>query len=239
MCSYVSMCRRLPDAAKRRRVVKTLINISLHLHFNSISTFTFMIRLLLITTFLNLCSTSFCQQNFLAIKKGNKTIGRYWQGQLFSFQDQNKQWQKGRIVRVDKDSFFIKPEIVYYYLMGTDTVHLFTARYAFSDVYAIPKKGIILHHKNGRFEISREGGHLHFYWVKSGWLFRAAGAGYAALNTINTISDDKFTLKDGRLAAAGGVFLLGVLLKRLYSPVIRIRNQYRLENVQLGLHPAE
>ena len=123
--------------------------------------------------------------------------------------------------------------VVQYGLMGSDTFHYSVLGFAFSDVYAMPKKGYLIDYKDGHFHISPTGGHVHFYWIKSGFLFKIGGAGYAVVNVANGLINNNFTLKDGRLAIAAGVFLFGVLLKHVYKPVLRVRNKYHFEMVSL------
>ena len=118
--------------------------------------------------------------------------------------------------------------------MGTDTFHYPVKGFAISDVYAMPKKGYLIDYINGRFQISRSGGHVHWYWVKSGWVFRVGAAGYAALNLTNGLIQNNISINDGRIAIAAGVFLFGTILKHIYKPTLRLRNKYQLEMLNLS-----
>ena len=193
-----------------------------------------MTKPLLIALALFYCLAAHAQQNILLFKKGNKVIERFWKGKFISFQLKSKDWQKGEITRIENDSIYIRPTIVQYNMMGTDTFHFPPTGFALSDIHAMLKKGYILHYVNGHFEISRSGGHVHWYWVKSGWIFRVAAAGYAALYIINGLIDHDLSFNNGSLAIAGGVFLFGVLLKHIYKPTLRLRNKYHLEVVALS-----
>jgi hypothetical protein len=125
--------------------------------------------------------------------------------------------------------------IVQYSLFGTDTSHLNVLGFALSDIYAMPKRGYLIDYIDGRFQISRGGGHVHFYWVKSGAIFRYGAAGYATVNLINGVINDNFTSRDvGRLGAAAGVFLFGVLLKHTYKTTLRVRKKYHFEIIDLS-----
>jgi len=190
-----------------------------------------MIKLLPAILFLFYSSVGHSQQNMLAFKKGNKTIERFWKGNFIAFQLTNQEWRKGEITKIQNDSFFIRPMIIKYSLMATDTFHYAVIGFAFSDVYAMPKKGYLVDYVDGRFQISRSGGHVHWYWIKSGWIFRVGAVGYAALNLTNGLIENDFSIKDGRLAIAAGVFLFGTLLKHIYKPVLRLRNKNHLEMV--------
>jgi hypothetical protein len=176
-------------------------------------------------------SLAYCQQDILVFKKGNKEIKRYWVGAIVAIQLKDKQWQKGEITKIQNDSLYIRPTVVRYSLMGSDTVHYSVRGYALTDVFAMPNKGILIDHINGRFQISTSGGHVHFYWIKSGWIFRVGAAGYAGLNMANGLIQDKFSFSDSktRLLSAAGVFLAGVLLHKNYKPYLRITRKYRLE----------
>jgi hypothetical protein len=99
----------------------------------------------------------------------------------------------------------------------------------------MPKRGVLIDYKNGEFQISRSGGHQHWYWIKSGWLFRVASAGYAGLIVANSLLDSDLSISDSKpqLAVAAGVFLVGVLLKKIYKLTIRTGKKYHLEIFQL------
>ncbi len=191
-------------------------------------------RLTLIIVLFFYSTIAYTQQNILIFKKGNKTIDRFYKGTLIAFQLKNRQWQKGEITTIRNDSFYISPMVVHYSLMGTDTVHYNVLGFAFSEVFAMPKKGILIDHINGRFQISTSGGHVHWYWIKSGWIFRVGAAGYAALNVANGLIKNEFSFKGSKLGIAAGVFLFGTLLKYIYKPVLPLGKKYHLEMIRLS-----
>ena len=119
-------------------------------------------------------------------------------------------------------------------MMGADTFRYPVQGFAFSDVYAMPKKGYLIDYGNGSFHISKSGGHVHWYWIKSGWIFRVGSAGYTALYLANELRNDKFSIKGANLGIPAGIFLSGILLKHIYKPVLRVRNKYHLEMVNLS-----
>jgi hypothetical protein len=110
--------------------------------------------------------------------------------------------------------------------MRTDTFYYPVKGFVLSDIYAMPKKGYLIDFVNGRFQISRTGGHVHFYWIKSGFIFRVAGAGFALLGLING------SLINIPIGAA--VFAAGVLMKKMYKPTIRLKGKYRIESLDLS-----
>jgi hypothetical protein len=195
-----------------------------------------MYKLTLITILSFSFSFGYCQQDILVFKKKNKEIYRYWKGSTIAFQGRDKQWQKGEITKIQNDSFYIRPMIVRYSLMGTDTFHYNVRGFALADVFAMPNKGILIDYKDGRFQISGSGGHVHFYWIKSGWIFRVGAAGYAGLHIANGLKQNNFSLSGSKtqLLAAAAVFLVGVLLHKNYKPYLRIDRKHRLEILELS-----
>lgn len=181
-------------------------------------------------------SLAYCQQDVLVFKKGNKEINRYWKGSTIAFQTRDKQWQKGEITKIQNDSFYIRPMVVRYYLMGSDTVHYAVRGFAMTEVFAMPNKGILIDYINGRFQVSRTGGHVHWYWIKSGWIFRVGAAGYAGLNITNDLLNDNFSLSKSKtqLLTAAAVFLGGVLLHKNYKPYLKIDKKYRIDLIKLS-----
>lgn len=175
----------------------------------------------------------YSQHSSLLFKKGNKTIHSYWTGSMISFQTSDKNWQKGTITKITKDSFYIKPVYVRYGLMATDTVTFSTMGFAVSDVYAFPNSGVQIDFIDGKYQITRSGGHMHFYWIKSGWLFRTGGLGYAALNVANGIINKDFNINDNGLKVAAGFFLFGMLLKKHYKPYLRTGKKYKLSTLTI------
>ena len=179
---------------------------------------------------------TYSQQNGLIFKKGSKAINRFWKGSTIAFQLEDKEWRKGEITRIVNDSFYVSAVIVQYHLLGSDTIHYPPNGYSIGDVYAMPKKGILIDYINGHFQISSEGGHVHWYWVKSGWIFRVIAAGYVGLAIINGLIQNDFSLSENatQFGIAAGVFLFGFILKKTYTPVLRIGKKYHLSVLSLS-----
>lgn len=179
---------------------------------------------------------SHSQENILLIKKGNKVKKRLWKGNEFAFQTADQYWHKGKITRLTTDSLFIQPVTVKYHLMGADTISWPVEGYHFRDVVAIPRRGYLISMIDNRFQINRSAGHVHFYWIKSGVLFRVAGISYTGVMLFNHLSDkepDKTAIKKGLLTGAS-VFLFGFVLKKIYHPVHRIGKHYHLQYLGYG-----
>jgi hypothetical protein len=181
-------------------------------------------------------SLVYSQQGFLLLKKRDKSVKTFWTGSTIAFQLRNQEWQKGELTKIDNDSFYIRPMIVQYRLMGADTFHYPVLGFALSDVYVMPKKGYLIDYVDGRFQISRSGGHVHWYWIKSGWIFRVGGAAYAGVNTINGAIQNDLSSPENKmqLGIAAAVFLVGVLLQKIYKPTLRLGGKYHLQIVNLS-----
>ena len=124
--------------------------------------------------------------------------------------------------------------IIDYTFTGPDTVYYEPLDLVCSDVYAMPKKGVLIDYINGSYRISKSGGHVHWYWIKSGWIFRVGAIGYAALNIANGIIYNNFSFKGSNLGIAAGIFLFGELLKYLYNPTLTLGKKYHLETILLS-----
>jgi len=190
-----------------------------------------LISILLFSFFVN-----YSQQAILLFKKKNQNLESLWVGSTIAFQLRDKQWQKGEITKIQNDSFFIKPVVIQYNVLNTDTFYYNIAGYSVSDIYAMPKKGVLIDYKDGEFQISMSGGHQHWYWIKSGWIFRVAGAGYAGLIVANSLIDSDLSISDSKtqLGVAAVVFLAGVALKKAYKLTLRVGKKYHFEIFQPG-----
>ncbi len=126
--------------------------------------------------------------------------------------------------------------VVRYYLMGSDTLYAKIKGFALTDIFAMPNKGILIDYINERFQISRSGGHVHFYWIQSGLLFRIGAAVYAGLHITNELLNNNFSFSDSKitLLSAAAVFLGGVLLHKNYKPYLSLGRKYRLEIINIS-----
>jgi hypothetical protein len=191
-------------------------------------------KLTLISILLFSFFVSRSQQSILIFKKKNVTLESFWVGSTIAFQLKDKQWQKGEITKIQNDSFFIRPVVVQYNMLNTDTFYYNTSGFSVSDIYAMPKRGVLIDYKDGEFGISMSGGHQHWYWIKSGWIFRVAGAGYAGLIVANSLIDSDLSISDSKtqLGIAAAVFLGGVLLKKAYKLTLKVGKKYHFEIFQ-------
>jgi hypothetical protein len=165
---------------------------------------------------------------FLLLK--SKTLRTFSTGSYIAFQDQTKEWRTGYITKLSGDSFSIKPMFVTYGLLYTDTTYLNIQHFSLANVHALPKKGLQVDYKNGRFLPRTNAGHIHWYWIKSGWVFRTGAAAYATLNVTNSLIQNDLSFQNNKkaLGIAAGVYLFGQLLHRAYKPVLRVGKKYRV-----------
>jgi hypothetical protein len=189
---------------------------------------------MLITLLLFCSSITYCQQDIFAYKKGRRTITMYSKGSYMAFVLKNEQWVAGYISTIQNDSFYIVPTAVIYGPGEIDTMRLNVMRLAITDVYAMPKDGMQIDYINGRFQVNTGGGHVHFYWIKAGWLFRTLGIGYVALNSANSLIKGHNTFTTGGLATAAGLFAFGMILKLEYKPWIPLGKRYHLEYIKVS-----
>lgn len=174
----------------------------------------------------------FSQGDFLVFKKTHQTLATYTKGSYITFQLRSGQWMQGIITKISNDSFELKQEFISHG-MRNDTTHVSGFHFTIADVYAMPKRGVQIDYINNRYQVTMSGGHVHWYWIKSGWIFRVGAAGYAALNIFNGIIQNNFSFRGSHLGIAAGIFAGGVLLKRSYRPAWRMGHKYRLETIRV------
>ena len=179
----------------------------------------------------------YSQQSALLFKKRNTTVNTFWKGDFIAFQTDDKRWQKGQLMCIAADSFYIRPMVVRYGYMGNDTTYYDVQGYTLADVYVMPKRGVLIDWRGDGFGISGQGGHVHFYWIKGGWLFRALGIGYGGLHLLNGVVYNHSTFNGPSLGIAAGVAAIGFLLKHTYKLTIRAGKKYHFEILTFANKP--
>jgi hypothetical protein len=192
-----------------------------------------MARMILFVFLIFFFEIGFAQHDLLVFRKGNRTISIFLKDSYIAFQLEGHQWIAGYITRIQNDTFYLKPLEVIYGMFGNDTLATEIMSFVVSDVYAIPKTGVQIDYKNGSFQISKSGGHVHWYWIKSGWIFRVLGAGYATLVVTNGLIQNNLSLSGSKLGVAAAVFLFGELLHLSYKPYIQLGKKYHLEYLKI------
>lgn len=173
------------------------------------------------------------QQDILLFKKGGRTLNMYTKDSYFAFQISNKLWYAGFITRIKGDSFYVKPLVVKYNMMGPDTLNLEPMPFVLADLYAMPKPGVLIDYGGpDGYHISMAGGHVHWYWIKAGWIFRVGGAGYVLLDIVNGLLRNELTFSIGWVYGAG-VFAIGELLKHSYKVYYVLGKKYHFESISI------
>lgn len=186
-------------------------------------------RLLALVMLTWLCIPRTFAQQLLIYKKGHHEKKRWWTGQEFTFQTREGTWRKGILVLVMADSFRISNRVVRYGLVGTDTSHYGESMFGFDEVKALPKYGFPIDYIDGRYQANPRNGGMHFYWFKSGYLFRLGALTYTGLWLANGVIQKDLTLQNSHLGIAAGVYALGFLMKRMYKPWIVLKGKRHLE----------
>jgi hypothetical protein len=156
-----------------------------------------------------------------------------------TFQLRDGQWLTGIVRKIAEDSFYFTQEIIHYNLYGSDTSHFSGLAFALNDVNALPTKKELIVYDNDQVRIIL--GHERFAWVRNGFIFQAAGAGYFMLNVINDWIGKTPPFAKSNLPGLGisaGVFLVGELLHLNFDPYIRIGKKYRLQCVVIPNSPS-
>jgi hypothetical protein len=191
-------------------------------------------KLTLITLLMFYSFIGNAQHDVMVFRKKNRTITLYLNGSYIAFQDMSRQWFSGYITKVQNDSFYLRPLEVIYGAMQIDTLYTDIIPFALTDVYAMPKKGVEIDYMNGDFKINMSGGHIHWYWIKGGWLFRVLGAGYATLVVANGLIQNDLSFSGAKLGIAAAVFLFGELLHLNYKLTLRLGKKYFLETIKVS-----
>jgi hypothetical protein len=163
------------------------------------------------------------QQDFLQLKKGNRTVKTYFKGSYLTFQSENYQWLTGRIHKVTNDS-------VYLYQID---VRMMPNAWGLGSIADTTVLGVVpLSMKNIR-AIPNE---RRAFITKIGSIMQIGAGGYVALNFINAglnkepLFDDR-NLK--RLAGAGIAFVAGTLFKLTDPDIYKLGKKYKLVYVKL------
>ena len=157
----------------------------------------------------------------------------YMKDSYMAFQLSTHQWYAGYIRKIQNDSFYLKPLELMYSGMHIDTLYTEPIGFSIGDVYAMPKEGVLVEYKNGNFNINMSAGHQHWYWVKSGWIFRVTAAGYAGLVLVNGIIQNDFTYSGSKLGVAAAIFAFGEILKINYKLTYRMGKKYYLDYMRI------
>jgi hypothetical protein len=186
-------------------------------------------HLTLIILIVNFSIPAYSQQDFFHLKKSNRTITTYRQGYYIAFQTRSRQWITGEITKIQNDSFFVRPRIIRFSLMNVDTTYFPVMGIALADVVLLPKKGVKIDFIKGQLQLNTAAGHVHWYWIKNGLLFRVGGGGFALLTLINGLSKNVFVF-----GIAAAFYILGEFLHRTFKVTMKMGKKYHLHYIKLS-----
>ena len=195
-----------------------------------------MIKLLLTFTILFSFINVHAQHYNLLLRRHDKIVNNFFEGSMMAFQLNNNRWEYGKVTTIKKDSVYIKPLMIQYSFLHADTLVSFVTGFALKDIHAFPKPGVVVDYDRGNFRINKASSHVQAYWLKSGYILRIGALGYAALNIINSISQDELSIKNNGLplGIAAAVLATGVLLNKSYKPKYVVGKRYQLEVLDIS-----
>jgi hypothetical protein len=188
----------------------------------------------LITAFIFSSLLNYAQHDIILFSKANRTITVFVNGSYIAFQGANHEWFAGHIAKIQNDSFYLRPLRIVYSFMRADTLYSDIIPFALNDVKAMPKEGVQIDYINGNFRITTSAGHMHFYWVKNGWIFQVVGAGYILLNTLNGLIQQNFSFAGARYGIAAAVFVFGEILHLTYKITLPIGKKYTMQYIKVN-----
>ncbi len=182
----------------------------------------------LLCFFLCLISFSVFSQGVLQYKRHKTTRASFTKGSIISFMTTQGTWRKGKIIRLKTDSILISPLVIKPQFTGPDSIYWDTEAYAYSEIFAMPKKGVLIDYIDGRFTYNTSGGHVKFYWVKSGYLFRLAAMTFAGVYLANGLIQQDLSLESSLapMGMAAGLYAVGWAMKKMYHPYNKIGKKY-------------
>lgn len=163
------------------------------------------------------------QSAMITLKKGHKTIERYFSGDYINCRLVSGEWMEARITKMHEDSIQLKPfELVQYMnslgIPYTDTLWKNKRDISLKEIDAFPRRD------------------QSFSYIKNGAILQIIGGGYILLNVINTLSDGDKLFADNNgvnLAIAAAVVAVGTIMHASHSPVLKVGRKYKLQYVEL------
>jgi hypothetical protein len=178
---------------------------------------------------------AYAQNGYIVLKKRQKPIQYFWKDAHFTFQTRDRQWITGIITGISNDSFYFTQEIIRYNLLATDTLHFGGMKFSIKDVYALPTKNEEIVYDHDRVRIIL--GHEKFVWVRNGFIFQVAGAGYVGLSIANDLAQNDPPFAKSNLAGiyiGSALFLIGTLMHLRFDPYIHTGTKYNLACVTIS-----
>ena len=177
---------------------------------------------LLTAVLLLFCIThSFSQSDLLVMKQKNQVIQTWIPGSVIDFQFSNKQWIEGIIKIVRHDSILMEQIIVRtipdaFGFPKIDTAKMGLLKLHVNEIYGMPKRDF--------------GGGI----FSNGILFQLGSGAYIFLNLFNSLIHNEQVFSSvnlTRLGIAGGVFVVGSLLRASHKTYIVIGKKYHMQTI--------
>lgn len=181
-------------------------------------------KLLLLIVFCISTCIVHAQADMLVLKKKNKTVQRYYIGSSISIRLADGFWLNGIIRKMKEDTLIIQPMVervgvTYFGSNVIDTTYMNNISVALNQVTGVPREN--------------EG----FVYIKDGTLLQIGGAGYIALNVINTATQNEKLFDETntkRLIGGVSAFAAGTVLKLLYKKYLPMGKKYSLRVLLLS-----
>jgi hypothetical protein len=159
-------------------------------------------------------TSSFAQSDFIQLKKNNRVLQTWFQGDYIYAQLKNGQWINAEIYKIQDDSLYLRPFTVRTYFLDTTFFGLMTIHINYLMAFPREDKG--------------------FSYVKNGTIFIIGGGGYLLLNVINTLSNNEPVFGSDNLpnvAIATAVLALGVALRLTHKSTYIVGKKYHIEYI--------
>ncbi|MCS3802109.1 hypothetical protein [Niastella sp. OAS944] len=178
---------------------------------------------------------AYSQNGYLVLKKRNRPLRYFWKDSRITFQRNDGEWVHGIITGIHNDSFSLTREMIRYTLSGIDTTHYRGYKFSVKDVCALPTKKEMIVHDNNRVRVIL--GHEKFVWVRNGFIFQVASAGYIGLNVANDLIRNEPPFSKEKLKGLGiasAVFVMGTILHYCFYPHLRVGKKFHLEAIGIS-----
>ena len=166
----------------------------------------------------------FSQTDLLVLKQKNQTIQTWVPGSILNFQFSSKQWIQGIIKTIRNDSILLEQIIIrqvpnQFGFPTLDTARMGLLKLHVKEIYGMPKR-------------NRSSG-----IISNGALFQLGGGAFIFLNIVNSLirNEQVFSSQNlSRIAVAGGVFLVGSLLRASHKTYIVLGKKYTMQTLHTG-----
>ena len=163
------------------------------------------------------------------MKQKNQVIQTWIPGSVINFQFSNKQWIEGIIKTVRNDSILMEQIVVRtvpdaFGFPKIDTAKLGLLKLHVSEIYGMPKRNF--------------GGGI----FSNGILFQLGSGAYIFLNIFNSLIHNEQVFSSvnlTRLGIAGGVFIVGSLLRASHKTYIVMGKKYTMATIHTAIEKTK